>query len=292
MRSVQSDRLTTLAGGGAVNLEKIHKDAAGKVNRWSSGSDYLDTDRLRGIGYGNLVLRHQSHLYLAHGVVTAAVLLGMFWIVSVNWDRFIGFLGLDDGRESVERQYVAITHAVQLPPPPLIDKPLPPKAPEIPAQPVIPPKVETPPNVGKVKQVKKEEAPPQQTLATQEEIREVVQKQPGVGEEGSGGSVGGIGDGPVFVPVEKMPTFRRQVKPRYPEYARRAGIEGKVFVSVLISGRGKPIKAQIMKREPEDRTVFDQAAIDAVMKSRYTPGIQNGRPVKVWLTLPIRFTLR
>ena len=86
-----------------MNLEKIHKDAAGKVNRWSSGSDYLDTDRLRGIGYGNLVLRHQSHLYLAHGVVTAAVLLGMFWIVSVNWDRFIGFLGLDDGRESVER---------------------------------------------------------------------------------------------------------------------------------------------------------------------------------------------
>ncbi|MBF0636061.1 energy transducer TonB [Prosthecochloris sp. N3] len=275
-----------------MSLEQMHKGAPERAGRWSLGRGYLDTDRLRGISYGNLSLRRQSHLYLAHGVIVALLLLVAFWGVSANWDRLAGVLGFGAERDGSEREYVAITHAVQLPPPPPIDRPAPPKAPKTPAQPVAPPKVETPPNVGKVKQVKKEEAPPEQTLATQEEIREVVQKQPGAGDEGSGGVAGGIGDGPVFVPVEKMPAFRRQVRPRYPERARRAGIEGKVFVSVLISEEGKPVKAQIMKREPVDRMVFDKAAIEAVMKSRYTPGIQNGKPVKVWLTLPIRFTLR
>ena len=277
-----------------LNLDELHKevDASQRAGRWSFREGFLDTDRLRGIGYGNLVLRRQSHLYLAHGVIVSVILLVLFWAGSANWDRIAGVFGFGAEREGGKREYIAITHAVQLPPPPPIDRPSPPKAPEKPMQPVAPPKVETPPNVGKVKQVTKAEAPPEQTLATQEEIREVVQKQPGIAEEGSGAVSGGIGDGPVFVPVENMPTFRRQVKPRYPDRARRAGIEGRVFVSVLISENGMPVKAQIMKREPTDTTVFDEPAVEAVMKSRYTPGIQNGKPVKVWLTLPIRFTLR
>ncbi|MCG8377173.1 MAG: energy transducer TonB, partial [Chlorobiales bacterium] len=126
--------------------------------------------------------------------------------------------------------------------------------------------------------------PPEQTLATQKEIKQAIQQPQGV--------QGGIGDAPVFVPVEVMPSFIRQRKPRYPEGARRAGLEGKVFVGVLISETGRAIKAQIMKREPADRKDFDKAAIEAVMKSRYSPGIQNGKPVKVWLMLPIRFMLR
>ncbi|MCG8343429.1 MAG: TonB family protein, partial [Chlorobiales bacterium] len=147
-----------------------------------------------------------------------------------------------------------------------------------------PPKAEAPPNVGKIKKVKKEEAPPEQTLATQKEIKKAIQQPQGVD--------GGIGDAPVFVPVETMPSFIQQRKPRYPERARRAGLEGKVFVGVLISENGRAIKAQIMRREPADRKEFDKAAIEAVMKSRYSPGIQNGKPVKVWLMLPIRFMLR
>ncbi|MEC9485956.1 MAG: energy transducer TonB [Prosthecochloris sp.] len=274
-----------------MSLEQMHKGAPERAGRWSLGRGYLDTDRLRGISYGNLSLRRQSHLYLAHGVIVALLLLVAFWGVSANWGRLAGFLGLMPDTSDDPTCYTVITSVTQLPPPPPIDRPAPPKAPETPAQPVAPPKVETPPNVGKVKQVKKEEAPPEQTLATQEEIREVVQKQPGAGDEGSGGVVGGIGDGPVFVPCETMPTFRRQVKPRYPDIARRAGIEGKVIVSVLIDEQGTPLKAQVVKRIPGDQHVFDEAARKALMDSRYTPGIQNGRPVKVWLTVPMRFTL-
>ncbi|NTW62707.1 MAG: energy transducer TonB, partial [Chlorobiaceae bacterium] len=36
---------------------------------------------------------------------------------------------------------------------------------------------------------------------------------------------------------------------------------------------------------------FDAAAMKAVMDAKYAPGIQNGSPVKVWFTVPIRFQL-
>ena len=261
-----------------AKFDNVHKHALATAQKWSLSGEYLDTDRIRQIDYGNLVLRKRGHLYLTHGVVVAVMLLAGFWLVSMNWDSLVSWVGFFEQEEKPERIYTVVTSVTQLPPPPLIEKPkiAPPKT--------APAKVEKPPNVGKIKKVKKEEAPPEQTLATQKEIKEAIQQQ--------GGVEGGIGDGPVFMPVERMPAFLRQRKPKYPEAARRAGIEGKVFVSVLISEKGKPIKAQIMKREPVDKTVFDKAAIRAVMKSTYSPGIQDGKPVKVWLMIPIRFTLR
>ncbi len=257
-------------------VDRFHASASEKARRWSFGEDFLDTETLRGVCYGNLWLRKQSHLYLLYGVIAAMVFLAFFWAASVNWDRLTSWTGLFEQDNEKEIIYTAVTTITQLPPPPPIEKPK-----LAPPKPAVPAKVKKPPNVGKIKKVKKEEAPPEQTLATQKEIKQVAQQ-----------GVGGIGDGPVFAPVEKMPAFKRQRKPRYPESARRAGIEGRVFVAVLISEQGKAIKAQIMSREPADETVFDKAAVEAVLKSTYYPGVQNGRSVKVWLMIPIRFTLR
>ena len=257
-------------------IDKFHESARDKASRWSLGEEFLDTEILRGINYGNLFLRKQSHLYLGHGVIAAVAFLLFFWLISANWSALTGWTGLFQKEERIV-EYTAVTSVTQLPPPPPIAQPAAPP----PAQKVAPPKAEAPPNVGKIKKVKKEEAPLEQTLATQKEIKQAAQQ-----------GIGGIGDGPVFVPVEQMPRFKRQKKPRYPESARRAGLEGRVFVAVLISEAGKAIKAQILSREPADKKVFDKAAVDAVMKSTYHPGVQNGRPVKVWLRIPIRFTLR
>ena len=268
-----------------TKFDDIHKHAPGAARKWSFAEDFLDTEIIRGIGYGNLVLRRQSHLFLAHGVIAAVALLAGFWLISVNWEKLTAWTGLFGGEED-ERvvNYTMVTSVTQLPPPPPIAKPEAPK----PAQKVAPAAVEAPSNVGKIKKVKKEEAPPEQTLATQEEIKQAIQQQ---GVEG-GGVPGGIGAGPVFVPCEIMPAFVKQKKPRYPDMARRAGIEGRVIVSVLISENGRPIKAQIVKRIPSDQTVFDDSAVECVMSSSYSPGIQNGSPIKVWLTVPIRFELQ
>lgn len=44
---------------------------------------------------------------------------------------------------------------------------------------------------------------------------------------------------PDFVPYEKEPTVVKQVLPKYPELAQRAGLEGTVFVKVWVDKEGK-----------------------------------------------------
>jgi outer membrane biosynthesis protein TonB len=38
--------------------------------------------------------------------------------------------------------------------------------------------------------------------------------------------------------------------------------------------------------------LFNQAALDAAMKSAFTPALQNNHPIAVWIVLPYRFTLQ
>lgn len=95
-----------------------------------------------------------------------------------------------------------------------------------------------------------------------------------------------------FIPVEKEPyidlaDLQRRIV--YPEMARKAGIEGSVVVRVLVDKNGKPKKAVI---QSSDSQMLNQAALDAVMKSTFTPAIQNGQPILCWVSIPIRFKLR
>ena len=47
----------------ASKIEKIHQETFHKkALSWSFGEEYLDTDCLRKLHYGNLVLRRQAHL--------------------------------------------------------------------------------------------------------------------------------------------------------------------------------------------------------------------------------------
>ncbi|MCF8215255.1 MAG: TonB family protein [Chlorobium sp.] len=266
------------------NFDNIHRKASRKVAVWSFVEEFLDTDRLRSINYGNLVLRRQSHLFLTHGVMTAIVMLGIFWLVSANWNAIRSFGGFSSNDDAPKLEcYEMVRNVTQLPPPPPIAPPPPAIVTPAAAKPA-------PPNVGKIKTVKEAEAPLQQTLATQKEIKQAIQTQASAGT-GSGTGASVSDEVPMFVPCEKMPGFLDQKKPAYPEMARTAGIEGRVFVSVLIGEDGRPLKARVMKRVPADCTVFDAVAIKSVMESRYYPGIQNGSPIKVWFTVPIRFQL-
>jgi len=95
-----------------------------------------------------------------------------------------------------------------------------------------------------------------------------------------------------FVFVEKEPQIdlvELQRKIIYPEMAKRAGIEGKVTVRVLVGKDGKPIKAVVQQSDSE---LLNKAAVKAVMESVFTPAIQNQQPVATWVSIPINFTLR
>ena len=92
-----------------------------------------------------------------------------------------------------------------------------------------------------------------------------------------------------FVPVEEYPEQILEEPPKYPREAKKAGITGTVFVKVLVDEEGKVLKANVDKSS--GTVSLDEAAVEAAYKCRYKPGIQNGRPIKVWVTYPVEFTL-
>lgn len=75
----------------------------------------------------------------------------------------------------------------------------------------------------------------------------------------------------------------------YPEGARRAGIEGNVFVQFIVDTDGRVKDAFIFDT---DHPALNDAALLAVRGSRFTPGLQDGEAVRVRFTVPITFRLR
>jgi periplasmic protein TonB len=157
-----------------------------------------------------------------------------------------------------------------------------------------------PPTVGVPVPVPDDQAPPEQTIATQQEMSQ--QAAPTLTDLGAGTAQitqdikieqpKNDNDDPdinTFTAFEKPPEMVVAAKPEYPEIAKRAGITGKVYVKVLVDKEGKPKKAVVIK---SDSDLFNQSAVDASMKSAFTPALQNNHPIAVWIVLPYRFTLQ
>lgn len=91
-----------------------------------------------------------------------------------------------------------------------------------------------------------------------------------------------------FVAVEKYPEVMESGEPVYPEEAKKNGIEGKVFVKVLVDKNGNAKKIVVLKSENE---IFNNAAMEAAKKCKFTPATQKGKPIAVWVVLPYKFAL-
>lgn len=76
--------------------------------------------------------------------------------------------------------------------------------------------------------------------------------------------------------------------PSYPEFARRARVTGKVIVQAVIDKKGRVVDPTVLRGHP----ILDQAAIDAVCCWRYRPATLRGKPVAVYFTVVVSFTLR
>ena len=93
----------------------------------------------------------------------------------------------------------------------------------------------------------------------------------------------------VFIRKEIEPALVYQHTPKYPYLARQAGITGLVWVSVLVGEDGSVLKAIVGKTSGS--TSLDEAAVEAAYKNKFSPGIQNGRPIKCWVTYRVVFKL-
>jgi protein TonB len=97
------------------------------------------------------------------------------------------------------------------------------------------------------------------------------------------------------IPV--VPFWKVEVKPQpinipvptYPDMARTAGIEGQAVVEALVDVDGSVADARILK--PSGNASLDQAAVDAAMRSKFSPARQRDKAVRVWVSIPFRFTL-
>lgn len=98
---------------------------------------------------------------------------------------------------------------------------------------------------------------------------------------------------PVFVVVENMPRLigglkSIQQKIKYPEMARKAGIEGRVYVQFIVGTDGKVENPQVIKGIGGG---CDKEALRVVKQAKFKPGVQRGKPVPVQFSLPIVFKL-
>jgi protein TonB len=75
----------------------------------------------------------------------------------------------------------------------------------------------------------------------------------------------------------------------YPEDARRDSVEGKTVVRVLIDRKGRVMKSLVT--ESSGNASLDKTARDAIVGLKFTPAMENGMPVSVWVEIPVMFKL-
>ena len=93
-----------------------------------------------------------------------------------------------------------------------------------------------------------------------------------------------------FIPYDLAPRAKSAIKPIYPEIAQEAGIEGVVVVQAFIDERGRVKETLILKGVPN--TGLDEAAMNAIRRTKFHPAEQRERPVAVWISIPVNFRLK
>lgn len=91
-----------------------------------------------------------------------------------------------------------------------------------------------------------------------------------------------------FIDVDTPPSVIHRVEPKYPEVAKRAGMEGKVWLKIWIDTSGTAREVVVLK---SDADVFNAPAIEAARGFRFTPAYNKNRPVDVWVSVPFKFVL-
>jgi len=74
-----------------------------------------------------------------------------------------------------------------------------------------------------------------------------------------------------------------------PLSARKARVTGVVIVEAIIDERGNVVNARVLKGLPMG---LDKAALDAVERWKFKPATLQSKPVKVYYTLTVNFTMQ
>ena len=228
-------------------------------------------------GAYELKAKYQKNFATATGLAVSLVVV----ILLTMW-----MIQLIRGSEEVFMAPTVIKTIAELgPPPTIVQKP--------PQVKVTQPNVALP-KVGIPTPVADDEAPNEDVvLATREEMADIAPPDISAGDAGNikveineDEYLPAAGE---FVAVEVQPEMIHEATEPYPRLAQQAGIEGVVWVSVLVTRDGNVREAKVLKSSGTPS--LDEAAVKVALKCTWKPGIQNGRPVACWVNYKINFTL-
>ena len=86
-----------------------------------------------------------------------------------------------------------------------------------------------------------------------------------------------------------VPRYRENIHPAYPLIARMRGQEGIVILSLEILTDGSVGSLRIKKSS--GYTSLDKSALEAVKTWKFEPGRKIGKPVIMWVDVPVKFVL-
>jgi TonB family protein len=92
-------------------------------------------------------------------------------------------------------------------------------------------------------------------------------------------------------PRVTLPKVVSEVKPQYTPEAMRARIEGTVMMNTVVRTDGTPGDIEVT-RSLDTEYGLDKQAVTALSQWRFEPGLKDGKPVPVLVTVEMRFTLK
>lgn len=86
--------------------------------------------------------------------------------------------------------------------------------------------------------------------------------------------------------LDKKPRLISKLEPQYTEQARKNRVQGQVVLWAIFSKTGEVTNIYVVKGLPDGMT---ERCIESAKSIEFTPGIKDGQPVSMWMTLEYNF---
>ncbi|MEE9491873.1 MAG: TonB family protein [Gammaproteobacteria bacterium] len=94
---------------------------------------------------------------------------------------------------------------------------------------------------------------------------------------------------PALPVVVRKVSYLHNPPPKYPQRARRMGLEGDLLLRVRVLETG--IAEELFIKESSGSSILDKAALKAVRNWHFIPAQKNNQSISTWVDIPIRFKL-
>jgi len=252
----------------------------------------------RNQAYGAYQLRKENPRNINRSLITASVCFVFVLALPTIINKIKGFIPKADDK-------VKITDVVLMPPPPIDKAQPPPPPPKEPPKPKVDQVKFPPPIVKPDNEVHEKDPPTEKQLEVadpgQKEQKGDPNAQIRIDEPVGNADVSQVTEGnsnEIFTAVEIPPNFPGGEEKfgkflhdhiKYPPMARDNNIQGRAFISFVVERDGSLTDIKIV-RDPGSG-LGDEAVRVLKISPHWTPGIQNGKPVRVSYTVPINFSL-